>query len=190
MKIRHQVFTNFKTNNSKLRGYLKWWSNQTKKHPKRMVFRSVEFFREHLLYAIFTFDGDKLVSAAGIIWCRDMQNGRGKMYYRDELVVELGSNFVDPAYEDNGIGTRNLEKRLVFCKKKTYFPVSVTSSDRIEHMFEHKRKNSQVPIAIKMEKLIAKYPDLIPIFLGVREPHEKKTPYAFPEFLPSFLEDI
>jgi hypothetical protein len=188
MKLRHQVFTNFSTKNSKLRGYLKWWSNQTLKHPKRVVPRSVAFFRKNLIFAIFTFHDNQIVSAAGIIWCLHTQNGKEKMHFRGKIVVELGSNIVNGDYEDNGIGTNNTEKRLKFCKKRNYFPVSVTSSDPMKHIFDHKLKNSSLSIAIEMEKILQDYPDLVPIFLGVREPEEKKTIYAFREHLPQIAD--
>ena len=133
-QVRFEYFTSFDSNDSNLENYLKWWSDKTFIET-RMLNKTVEFFKENLLYAIFVFDNESLIGAAGLIPCPNRH--KEKMYYGDRLVVELASNFVDPKYRNYHIGTNFVLKRLDFCRQKKLFPVSVTGNHLIQKIFKH-----------------------------------------------------
>lgn len=133
--IRYEILTSFDTKDSKLRGHLKWWSNKTFKE-QRMLTKSVKFFNDNLIYAIFAFDDEgEIVGAAGLIPC--LNRHKEKMYFENKLVVELASNYVDPNYRDHHIATEFVIKRLSFCKENNLFPVSVTGNSQIKTIFSH-----------------------------------------------------
>jgi GNAT superfamily N-acetyltransferase len=178
--MRFKTFSNFRTQNSKLKGYLKWWARHTAKE-NRMLTRTPAYFRENLLFAVFIFENETLVAAAGLIPC--LNRHKEHMYHKGKLVVELASNFVHPDYRDSRYGTFLVEKRLEYCKKNNYFPVSVTGSVQIQKIFSH--------LAIQMGKV--KKLDKIRKEVRVCECTEKERPckicpladraiWAFPTF--------
>lgn len=132
--VRYETFTSFDSNNSKLMGHLKWWSDKTFIESK-MLEKSVDFLSKNLLYAIFAFDKNILIGAAGLI--PSLNRHKEKMYCGDKFVVELASNYVDPYYRGQHIATIFVIKRLSFCKEKNFFPVSVTGSSQIQKIFIH-----------------------------------------------------
>jgi hypothetical protein len=161
--IQYDYFTSFDKKNSKLKGYLKWWSNKTVKEP-RMLPKTAKFLRNNLVYAVLAFKDGVLIGAAGLIPCLN-RHGE-KMFHDGKLVVELASNYVDSDFRDRHIGTFFVTERLSFCKKSNLFPVSVTGSSEIKTIFEH--------IAIPM-KDVKEYHD---IYKEVRvcECHENDKP--------------
>jgi len=132
--VRYEIFTSFDLNNSKLMDHLKWWSDKTFKESK-MLEKSVDFLSKNLLYAIFAFDKNILIGAAGLI--PSLNRHKEKMYCGDKFVVELASNYVDPYYRNQHVATNFVTKRLSFCKEKNFFPVSVTGSSQIQKIFTH-----------------------------------------------------
>lgn len=151
--INYKTFTSFDSNDSELYSYLKWWSEKTFVEPK-MLDKTVGDLFAKLLFAVIVFDENKIIGAAGLIPC--LKKNTTKMYEGDRLVVELASNYVDLLYREHNIGTKFVNDRLSFCKKKNYFPVSVTSNTYIQKIFEH--------IGCDMKN----YPQYEEIYQGVR----------------------
>ncbi len=132
-KIKYLEVTKF--SDPKVKNYLKWWSDHTKKE-QRMLDRSTAFFKMNLLFAVFVFYDRRLIGAAGLIKCLDRHN-KPMLCVKESLVVELISNFVDSDYRDQDIGTELVLCRLKFAQKQNYFPVSVTGSMIIQEIFSH-----------------------------------------------------
>ncbi len=132
--IRYESFTSFDLKNSKLRGYFKWWSNKTFKEP-RMLNRTVKFFKENLIFAVFAFSDEVLIGAAGLIPC--VNRHKEKMFQDEMLVVEFASNFVDSNFRDQHIGTELVNIRRSFCIERKLLAVIVTGSSEIKAILAH-----------------------------------------------------
>lgn len=131
IKITYVETTNFTGSNFKK--YLRWWSAHSIRE-QRMLDRPVPFLRKNLLFAVFALHGNKIVGAAGLIACLD-RNGEKMFYNKDNLVVELISNFIDADYRDRDIGTQLVKRRLRFSHEKKYLPVSVTGNMIMQKIF-------------------------------------------------------
>lgn len=112
--------------------YLELWASKTQTEY-HMLRRTIDFFKDNLLCACFAFDGELFIGAAGLIPC--LRINKTSISYKGSLVVELGSNFVDPKYRNHGIGTEFVMQRLNFAWRHNYLPVSVTGNEKIKKIF-------------------------------------------------------
>jgi GNAT superfamily N-acetyltransferase len=100
-----------------------------------MLARTVDFYLKNLLYVVFAFDWETVVGAACIVRCLHNKNGEEMKDKESRLVVELGSNYVDPKYRGQGIAKEFVNQRLCYCNPSVHFPVSVTSNVTIQKFF-------------------------------------------------------
>jgi len=124
------------SDNLKLMHVLNKLSDATKSDEnKHLVRREVDFYLENLLCIVSAFDNEEFIGAAVVIRCLDNRTYEQLWDEESRLVVELGSNYVDPKYQKNGIGEEFMKIRLNHCEQRGYFPVSVTSSKIVHKIF-------------------------------------------------------
>ncbi len=133
MNISYKTFTSFAKEDAELRSYLSWWAYQTTQE-RRMLDRTPEFFYENLVFAVFAFDEEELVGAAGLIYPLDKDGG--KITWQNKIIIELGSNFVLPKYREMHIAKTFTLIRLDFVQGKDFFPISVTGNIAMQKVFE------------------------------------------------------
>lgn len=125
-QILHNDFTN---------SHLKWWAENTQ-GEKHMCSETVESLQDGLLGAIIALEEDSVVAAAGIFNARTKE--REPIFFEEQLVVELGSNYVTPDYRSKGLGRVLLEKRIEFSQQNGWFPISVTTNPAMQSIFMKK----------------------------------------------------
>lgn len=130
MKYKYKKY--IKLNQSEKQKLLKWWSSGTVKEP-HMITESPENLEDNLLEGVIVYENNKIIAASGIFPART--KSYKAIYHNNVLVVELGSNYVDPNYREKGIGGELLIMRLKICFKNNWFPVSVTTNKTMQHIF-------------------------------------------------------
>jgi len=122
--------------NSKLMYVLNLLSCATKEDKNTFLLpREVNFYLKHSLCIVFALSNNDLMGAASVISCLDNRTNE-KMWIGSKLVVELGSNYVDPNYRGKGLAKEFVNTRLNFCKTKNHFAVSVTSNSTMKKIFD------------------------------------------------------
>lgn len=117
--------TNFPIEDLKLNGWLEKWSAETQKEDQvDLVPRTVEFFRENLVCAVFAVRDGELLGAAGLVYNWDSKGNH--IYFEGKKIIELVSNVV---FETRKYyATIFVEMRLSFVRDMDLFPIVVTKN--------------------------------------------------------------
>lgn len=112
---------------------LSWWSDgtRTEKHTITMTPESLE---SDLLGSIIVYIDNEIAGAAGIFSARNKEGI--DIYHNDQLVVELGSNFISKKFRGRGLGRELLNRRIALSRRRRWFPVSVTTNPAMQHIFK------------------------------------------------------
>ncbi|MCE9585513.1 GNAT family N-acetyltransferase [Candidatus Nomurabacteria bacterium] len=109
-----------------------WWSCKTREE-KHMLTLSVDEIKSTLLMAVFSYENNEIIGAAGIFLPRTCD--KSEPYLDGKKVVEIGTNFVLPDYRGNGIGESLIRERLKFAKEKNWVSVSISSNEVVQKIF-------------------------------------------------------
>ncbi len=121
----------FKAENEDINPYLNWWITATQKE-KHMVSLSDDF-KTQILYAVIAVHQGQPIGAAAIVPARTFQNDL--IQFNSRLVVELGSNYVEPNFRRQGLAKIFVETRINFAKLNNWFAVSVTTNPNVQDLF-------------------------------------------------------
>ena len=134
-KITLVPFEEYSLDDSKLMNAMTLLSQATKdENNPFLVPREVDFYLKSSLCIAYIYLNNNFAGASSVISCLDNMTGN-KMWVGSKLVVELGSNFVDPDYRGQGIAKEFVKRRLVYCAANNYFAVSVTSNKIMKKIF-------------------------------------------------------
>ena len=102
---------------------------------KHMVNETPEDLEKKSLEVVFAIRSDyEFIGASAIMPART--RNCGEIIHGNLQVVELGSNFIEPEFRNQGIGEKLLLRRLELSFKKKWFPVSVTTNPAMQHIFK------------------------------------------------------
>ncbi|MCD8494518.1 MAG: GNAT family N-acetyltransferase [Candidatus Pacebacteria bacterium] len=112
---------------------LSFWAAGTE-CEEHMITETPASLQENLLegFIAYTENGD-LVGCAGIFPARTKYSV--KIIFASKDVVELGSNYIEPAHRNRGLGKQLLIQRIAYCRQRNYFIVSVTLNPAMQHIF-------------------------------------------------------
>ncbi len=127
-----QIFT-FNNGNPELESYLSWWIAATQREPHMVSLD--ESFRVDLLHAVIAIEDGRPIGAAAIVPARTALHE--PIQFGPKMVVELGSNFVEPDFRRNGLARAFVEERIRVSREYNWFPVSVTTNPAVQSLFRN-----------------------------------------------------
>ncbi len=121
----------FNSENEDINPYLNWWILATQREPHMVSLD--QSFKSDLLHAVIALHKGRPVGAAAIVPARTATHEL--ISFRLKMVVELGSNFVEPDFRRNGLARIFVEERIRIAREKGWFPVSVTTNSAVQDLF-------------------------------------------------------
>jgi predicted GNAT family acetyltransferase len=100
------------------------WSPHTFVEKDHMLPHSPQWMINNYSVAVIATKAEELVAAAGMIPV--INGGPHGIYFENQQVFELCSNFVNPKFREQGIATKLVLERLVYAREHNWLPVVVT----------------------------------------------------------------
>lgn len=123
----------FNNGNPELESYLDWWIAATQREPHMVSLD--HSFKKELLHAVIALEQGEPVGAAAIVPARTALHE--PIQFGPKMVVELGSNFVEPNFRRNGLARTFVEERIRVSREYNWFPVSVTTNQAVQSLFRN-----------------------------------------------------
>lgn len=117
--------------NPEIENYLGWWITATHKEPHMVSLD--ENFRQDLLHGVIAIEHGRPIGAAAIVPARTIL--QESITLGPQVVVELGSNFVEPDFRRQGLAKIFVEERVKIARERNWFPVSVTTNPAVQGLF-------------------------------------------------------